>query len=183
MLYYAFLFWRKPFIKGNIVAFSYHKTNEYIAIFIALMTLCVGESVAAHYFLAAIDKTIVWIATLGSIYTILWIWGDFQAIRLNPITVSDEIVELNAGKRWKARIARQMIDEIVDINKKEYLTKRKDYFNMTIAGEPSLIIVLKEPIKVKGLFGITKNCKYIGIFIDELSTFKSQDCLSGFFCP
>ncbi|KAF0248396.1 MAG: putative Membrane Spanning Protein [bacterium] len=174
MLYYAFFFWckPKPSIETNTAVFSYHKNNEYIAVFIGLLTLFIGESFAAHYFLATIDNTIAWIATLGSIYTILWIWGDFQAIRLNPITINNKELKLNSGKRWQVVIARETIDEIIDINKVEHLTNRKDYLDMTVAGEPSLIITLKESIKVKGLFGITRKCKYIGIYVDDLIAFK-----------
>lgn len=181
MLYYAFLFWRKPFIERDTIAFSYHKTNEYIAIFIGLMVLFIGESIAVHYFLVTIDNKVAWIATLASIYTVLWICGDFQAIRLNPITISQEKIALNAGKRWRVVINREMIEEILDINKAEHLTKRKDYLDMTVAGEPSLLIALKEPVKVKGLFGIKRSCKYFGIFVDDLAAFKSQDCLLAFF--
>lgn len=172
MLYYAFLFWCKPNIGINAQAFSYHKNNEYIAIFIALIVLFTGESFAVHFFLATIDNTLAWVATLASIYTILWLCGDFQAIRLNPITINNETLNLYAGKRWKAIIARKSIDQIIDINKAEHLINKKDYLNITVAGEPSLVVSLKEPVKVKGLFGITKNCKYIGIFVDDLMAFK-----------
>jgi hypothetical protein len=172
MLYYAFLFWRKPMLEANTTTFSYHRTNEYIAVFIGLMTLFIGESIAVHYFLATIDNNIAWIATFGSIYTILWVIGDFQAIRLNPISISKETLKLNAGNRWKVTVTREIVDKIVDIKHARALTRRKDYLDMTVAGEPSLLVILKESVRVRGLFGIKRECKYIGIFVDDLATFK-----------
>lgn len=172
MLYFAFFFWRKPFIENNKTTFSYHKNNAYFAIFIGLMMLLIVESIVAHFFLLKIDHTLAWVTSLASVYTILWVWGDFQAIRLNPITINNQELKLNAGLRWQITIPREMIKEVIDISKAGKLTERKDYLSMTVAGEPELVIVLTEPLKAKGLFHLKKECKYIGIFVDDLSTFK-----------
>jgi len=74
MLYYAFFFWckPKPSIETNTAVFSYHKNNDYIAVFIGLLTLFIGESFAAHYFLATIDNTV----------TIKGILADFEGNRV-----------------------------------------------------------------------------------------------------
>lgn len=172
MLYFAFFFWRKPLIESNTTIFSYHKNNAYFAIFIGLILLITVESVVAHFFLAKFDPTLAWVATLASLYTVIWLWGDFQAIRLNPIAINDQELKLNAGLRWQISIPREMIKEVIDINKAGKLTERKDYLSMTVAGEPELVIVLEEPLKAKGLFYLTKECKYIGIFVDDLPAFK-----------
>ncbi|MBK7994735.1 MAG: hypothetical protein IPK14_15545 [Blastocatellia bacterium] len=172
MLYFAFFFWRKPLIESNTTTFSYYKNNAYFAIFIGLILLLIVESIVAHFFLAKFDTTLAWVASLASIYTILWLWGDFQAIRLNPIAINDQELKLNAGLRWQISVPREMIKEVIDISKAGKLTERKDYLSMTIAGEPELVIVLEEPLKAKGLFYLTKECKYIGIFVDDLPAFK-----------
>jgi hypothetical protein len=162
MLYFAFFFWRKPFIENNTTTFSYHKNNAYFAIFIGLILLFTVESIVAHFFLAKFDHTLAWVATLASIYT----------IRLNPITINNQELKLNAGLRWQIIVPREMIKEVIDIGKAGKLTERKDYLSMTVAGEPELVIVLNQPLKAKGLFYITKECKYIGIFVDDLPVFK-----------
>lgn len=172
MFYFAFFFWRKPLIESNTTTFSYYKNNAYFAIFIGLILLLIVESIVAHFFLAKFDTTLAWVASLASIYTILWLWGDFQAIRLNPIAINDQELKLNAGLRWQISVPREMIKEVIDISKAGKLTERKDYLSMTVAGEPELVIVLEEPLKAKGLFYLTKECKYIGIFVDDLPAFK-----------
>ncbi|MBN8725846.1 MAG: hypothetical protein J0M03_23315 [Acidobacteria bacterium] len=172
MLYFAFFFWRKPVIESNTTTFSYYKNNAYFAIFIGLILLLIVESIVAHFFLAKFDTTLAWVASLASIYTILWLWGDFQAIRLNPIAINDQELKLNAGLRWQISVPREMIKEVIDISKAGKLTERKDYLSMTIAGEPELVIALNQSLKAKGLFSITKECKYIGIFVDDLPAFK-----------
>jgi hypothetical protein len=51
--------------------------------------------------------------------------------------------------------------------------KSPDYLSFARAGEARLVIVLKQPVRVHGLFGIDREVSRIGLFLDEVGTFRA----------
>ena len=91
--------------------------------------------------------------------------GDFNALRLHPIVLTGETLHLRSGFRWSVSLR---LSDIVDVRRpKPSDAKSPDYLTFARAGEARLVIALKQPVRVHGLFGIQKEVSRIGLFADD----------------
>lgn len=153
-------------------AFTYHRTSLYLAIFFALLVLIGLETLALHLLIQRWSPLAAWIMTGLSIYSVFWVIGDWNAIRLHPILLSDTVVYLRSGLRWKVTLP---LTDIVAIDKPQRAdAKASDYLSFALAGPPQLVLVLKEAVRVQGLFGMTKEVRRIGLFLDDVVAFRAE---------
>lgn len=45
---------------------------------------------------------------------------------------------------------------------------------LAVVGDPQLVLLLKRPVVVEGLFGIERHVSRIGLFLDDLPAFRSE---------
>ena len=175
MLSYAFLFWRKKqILEKDYLSFSYHKNSGWSAILIVLAFLIIAETIAFHIIIGKWNNIAACLFTVLSIYALLWLWGDYQAIRLLPIILCNDSLHIHIGLRWKAKI---FINNIVDVKRISSELSDKDksnYLKAAIIGEPDFLITLKEPIVAEGLYGLKKKVIKVGIAIDEPDLFEEK---------
>lgn len=153
------------------MAFSYHRRNAYGLMMAAICLLLVVETSLVHLIVRHWSNTAAWILTLASAYTLVWVIGDYHAIRLRPIVLEAERLHLRAGQRWRLSIPYNLIGDIrrpamADV-------KRADYVNFAIAGEPALLLELAAPVEAVGLLGRRKQARYIGLTVDDPKAFQT----------
>jgi hypothetical protein len=172
LLYYAWGGWFKRFKSWNSshLAFSYHRKTGYAAILGALGLILIVETTALHILLQQWSALAAWIFTGLSIYSLLWLIGDYHAQRLHPIVLSETHLHLRAGLRWRAIIPFSDIEAIQTAKPRE--SKAVDYMSFTIFDQPRLMIYLKQPVLVTGLFGIKKRVQRIGLTVDDEGRFR-----------
>jgi hypothetical protein len=172
LLYYACGGWFKQFEgwDSSHLAFSYHRKIGYAAILSALALVLIVETTALHILLQQWSTLAAWIFTGLSIYSLFWLIGDYHAQRLHPIVLSKTHLHLRAGLRWRATIQFSDIGAIEKAKPRE--SKAADYMNFTIFGQPHLVINLKQPVIVTGLFGIKKKVQRIGLTVDDEKQFR-----------
>jgi hypothetical protein len=176
LLYCAVGGWFKQFKRrdSSYRAFSYHRKTGYAAVLGVLVLVLIGETTALHILLQQWNTVAAWIFTGLSLYSLLWLMGDFHAQRLHPIVLSKAHLHLRAGMRWRATIPFSDIGAIQKANPRE--RKAAGYMSLAIFGQPRLVIRLKQPVIVTGLFGITKEVQRIGLAVDDERQF--QEALS-----
>lgn len=172
LLYYAWGGWFKQFKSwdSSHLTFSYHRKNGYGAILGALVLILLVETTALHILLQQWSTLAAWIFTGFSIYSLFWLIGDYHAQRLHPIVLSKTHLHLSAGLRWRASIPFSDISAIQNAKPRE--NKDADYMSLTIFGQPRLVIGLKQPVLVTGLFGIKKKAQRIGLAVDDERQFR-----------
>ena len=69
-----------------------------------LCFLVAAETIAAHIALAMWKPVIAWISTISSVYALVWLAGDAQAIRLYPVAIAGGALRVTIGVRWRAAI-------------------------------------------------------------------------------
>jgi hypothetical protein len=107
-----------------------------------------------------------WIVTTLDIYGLLWLLGDFQALRLRPTRIEDDTLVLNYGLRWRAEIPLSAIAAIEPVHA-EADWKRKSVLKMAMLDEPRLLIRFAEPRTMQGLAGIRRTFDAIAILADD----------------
>ena len=127
--------------------------------------LVVVETAAAHIALAMWSPTVAWISTVSSAYTLLWLAGDAQAIRLYPVAVTGDALRVTVGVRWRAAIPRADIASVVETR-----TVPDGALSLALF-EPTVLVTLRAPITIHGLIGRRRVADRIALTIDDPKAF------------
>lgn len=160
---------RTPRPADGRARFSYHRQGGYALILGFFAFLVLLETTVAHLLLARWSTTAAWVLTVLSVYTLIWLFGDYHAGRLQPIALGATHLHLRTGMRWRVDVPWQQVaglDKIGPVDK-----KAPGYLNLTVIGEPRLALRLKEPVVVVGLLGRTKQAAVIGLSVDDPAPF------------
>jgi hypothetical protein len=123
--------------------------------------LIVVESAATHFLLAMWSPLVAWIATVSSAYMLLWLIGDAQAIRLYPVAISDGMLRLRLGVRWRGQVRLADIAAIAETR-----VVPEGALNLSLM-EPTVLVTLRAPIELRGLLGKTRRGDRIALTIDD----------------
>ncbi len=169
LFYYTFMGWKKPESLDNH-SFTYYQTSGYKNVFVVALFLLPVETFALHYWLATYSTTLAWILTAISIYSVFFILGDRNSIRHRPIKIGLETLHLRIGIRWNTSIH---YDKIKAIELREADELSEKFANLATFGPGNVVIILKEPMKLKGIYGISKNTDRIALSMDNEKEFVS----------
>ncbi len=165
-LYYAFFGWRKRAPEG----FTVHQRSGWPAIAGVFVFLIGIESVAAHLIVQLWSVKAAWIVTALDVYGVLWLLGDYQALRLRPTRIGGDTLVVNYGMRWRITIPLAAIASIDPVlNEDEW--KRKNVLKVAMLDDPCLIIRLKTPHTAHGLAGMTRTIDAVAMLADDDSGF------------
>ncbi|UYO17953.1 hypothetical protein [Bacillus sp. 41-22] len=175
LIYYAFLSWREKVPDGECT-YSYHKKTGAIGVYIMIIHATVIESIGFHYLLHQWNPVIAWILLILNVYAMIYFLAEIQAMRKNPIVVTEEQVIIQIGLGKKVVLPFTQIDNIA-FYKGEPLTAKEekevlDATVMEFIKEPATFeITLKEPVKVQLLYGFTKTVSRVHLNVDEKRKF------------
>jgi len=127
--------------------------------------LVIGETAAMHLLLAMWSPLVAWIATASSVYLILWLIADAQAIRLYPVAVSDATLHVRLGVRWRAAIPLAEIASVTEIQ-----AVPDGAVNLALF-EPTVLVTLRASVLLRGLLGKTRRGDRIALTIDDPRAF------------
>ncbi|MDR4921597.1 hypothetical protein RGU71_12785 [Bacillus thuringiensis] len=171
LIYYAFLSWREKVPEGEYV-YSYHKKTGAIGVYIMIIHATLIESIGFHYLLHQWNPVIAWILLILNVYAMIYFIAEIQAMRKNPLIVTEEQVIIQIGLGKKIVISFTQIDNIA-FYKDELLTAKEgkqvlDATVMEFIKEPATFeITLKEPVKAQLLYGFSKTVSRVHLNVDE----------------
>ncbi|MES5885684.1 hypothetical protein CN971_18460 [Bacillus thuringiensis] len=172
LIYYAFLSWREKVPEGEYV-YSYHKKTGAIGVYIMIIHATLIESIGFHYLLHQWNPVIAWILLILNVYAMIYFIAEIQAMRKNPLNVTEEQVIIQIGLGKKIVIPFTQIDNITFYKGDELLTAKEgkqvlDATVMEFIKEPATFeITLKEPVKVQLLYGFSKTVSRVHLNVDE----------------
>ncbi|MEB9404282.1 hypothetical protein P4J11_18410 [Bacillus cereus] len=171
LIYYAFLSWREKVPTGKSV-YSYHKKTGAIGVYIMIIHATAIESIGFHYLLHQWNPVIAWILLILNVYAMIYFIAEIQAMRKNPLVVTEEQVIIQIGLGKKIVMPFTQIDNIA-FYKGELLTAKEgrqvlDATVMEFIKEPATFeITLKEPVKAQLLYGFSKTVSRVYLNVDE----------------
>ncbi|ANC08389.1 MULTISPECIES: hypothetical protein [Bacillus cereus group] len=172
LIYYAFLSWREKVPEGEYV-YSYHKKTGAIGVYIMIIHATLIESIGFHYLLHQWNPVIAWILLILNVYAMIYFIAEIQAMRKNPLIVTEEQVIIQIGLGKKIVIPFTQIDNIAFYKGDELLTAKEgkqvlDATVMEFIKEPATFeITLKEPVKAQLLYGFSKTVSRVHLNVDE----------------
>jgi hypothetical protein len=108
LFYYALFCWRKT-PDANPRALTFHQRNGWSTILAMIFVLIAAEGLGMHLLLSRWSTNAAWGWTLLDLWAVMWLLGDFHALRLRRTTLDDEAMHLHYGMRWSATIERANI--------------------------------------------------------------------------
>lgn len=173
VIYYGFINWKNTKYAEN--EFTHHKNSGSPAIFGSLILIIVIETFALHFLLAKWNIIATWVLTTLSIYTAIQVLGFAKSLAKRPISINKNSLSLRYGIINEVDIQFSNIEKI-ELSKKP-LNEDKLTKTLSPLGEVeshNVIIYLKETNVLRGIYGIKKEFKTIGLHIDEPSRFYDK---------
>src|SRR5689334_22631681 len=93
----------------TVTPVTVHERSGWGSIVAGLVVLLFFEAIGMHLLVSIWSWKIALLVDAADLYGIVWILGDYRALRLRPTLVSATTIELRHGLRWKATIARDNI--------------------------------------------------------------------------
>ena len=162
LFYYAFASWgRRPHVPVGAIPVVLERNDGLLIGF--GMALAV-ETVALHLFVASRWGPIAaWVLTATSVYTLLWLIGDFRARTLRPPYVTDDTVVIRNGMRADAVVSRDQLIAVERVGWRTLPAKNRDYLDLARPGEPNVVVHFREPVELALLFGRRRRVSRVGL--------------------
>lgn len=100
--------------------------------------------------------------------------ADVRAMRLNPITISSQSINVQYGLQLSCEIPLCDIQAISVIEYKPLTSEQLKAAVTPVVTEPNVLIELHRPIDVSGLFGKCRSVESIYLFLDQPKQFAAH---------
>ncbi|WP_268123164.1 hypothetical protein [Roseivirga pacifica] len=170
LFYYTFAGWRKPKALAQN-EFSSTKSSNYGLIFGFILFILPVETVVLHILLNSFSPILAWVLTGISIYSLFFIFGDRNALRHRPNSVETNGLKLKTGIRWSVFVP---FDQVIRIEYREGDSSEEKFVNLSPFGAGNVVITMKDPIEVNGIYGLKKTTDKLVLSIDQLEELKAQ---------
>lgn len=171
--YYVLFGWLQRFTTSDpsLTLLSHHRASRYGALVGMFGGALLLETIGLHLVIQHWSDTAAWVLTALSIYSLIWLIGDYQAVRLHPHVLSDQQLLIRTGLRWRIDVDWHNIAAVQ--RTPPHRSRRVDYVNAAVEGEPKLVLQLHEPVTARGLFGIQRRVRQIGLTVDDEATLRA----------
>jgi hypothetical protein len=154
--------------------FSYRSARSG-AITSALVAVIAIESAAVHFAVASRLPVLAWVLTLTSVLAVLWLVRDYLALGTGVIRLWDDMLELAIGRRFAMNIPLATIERATAPTFRDLPapgTKHgRDFLNLTKPAAPNVLLVLREPQRVRLTAGVHRHARRITFRLDDAPCF------------
>ena len=163
----------------NVSEYTYSKDTMYGVFLWVILIITMIETPIVHYFLSLWSMKVAWVVTGLTLYGMVWLLGDYKAIKHTPIRVNETHLFIRIGVRSKIDIVLSNIDTISAHVKEE---EKEIYTALVLMPtvEPNIYITLKEKVSIKGLFGSRKMVDKVALYVDEPKDFLNDALEHGY---
>jgi hypothetical protein len=174
MFVFAFASWgRKPFVPTGATGFSYHRKNGYVGLLYAILPLTLVEAIAVDFVVRVHHPVAANVLLAVDLFGALWLLGLARSVQLRPIVVTRDDIRVRNGLQWRLDISRSVIER-VEFGKVPELPKRTPGYLRAAPGRPNALIVLREPLRAHGPYGLTRDVTRISLSLDDLAGFRQS---------
>lgn len=169
VLSYALSGWRrKPDVPEGARSFTVHQKSGWSSVVACILVLIAAESLGAHLLLQLWSRRVAWIMTSLDLYGMLWVLGDFNALRLRPSLVTDDVLQIRYGLRWSLNVSREDIASARPYTAADLEgAGRRHTLRVAMIDEPRDLITLRSVAVARGFAGMRKSVTAIAIRADQ----------------
>lgn len=176
MFYYSIASWKKkPPVGEN--SFTLHKKTGMLAFNIMLIHAIVIETIGIHWWLHGKSLILSIVLLVLNVYSVLYFIADIQIVRLNPLAMKDDRMQISLGIGKRMEIPYDAIKRI------EWFEEAERY-NLKEAGligfiakdmeeaKPNCVLHFRRPLQATLLMGMEKEFNKAAIRLDEPERFR-----------
>jgi hypothetical protein len=171
IFHYAIIGWNPTIEAPKGDRFTYHKENGYYAFFAVILFAVVVETFVLHFFLAQWSNVAAWILTGLSIYSLFFVFGDFNAIRKRPMYFKEDGLMVNISLRWRVFIP---FEQIASVELRSPDAETEEFANFILFTEANTVINLQSELTAQGLYGLKKKFTMLALSMDDRNTFAQK---------
>jgi hypothetical protein len=171
---YGLLWWwrRPPAPSVERGEFSYTEAGGWGALAGVLGALTLVEAPVLHVFAARWSEPAAWLLTASSLYAVLWLWADRNAVRMRPVVLTEDTLRVRAGMRWEADIPLAAVAKVQSVGAGGYRRDRKNDLEIAPGGgDARVLVVLREPLTATGPYGVRKRFRRVAVAVDDPEAF------------
>ena len=150
--------------------FTMHKKSGWTLMALALAVLAIPETVIVHLLVGAWSQTAAWILSVLTVYGILWLVGDANAIRHLPIEIRSDGVLFRLGLRSECFLPMEWISEVRSPSLEDQ--EAEDLVRFSLLGNPNLVVVSTRETVTTNLLGSERKVRRIALTLDEPVQFR-----------
>ncbi len=163
---YAFSFRSRAATEGG---YSYHRRTGYGAVLTAILIAAGFELAAAHVLLRLWSETAALVHLAVSLYGIVWLVGDYRAMRQRPHELDIDGIRLRLGLRWDIEVS---WEEVAAVFRARRPGSDDEYLSMAPIGNPAYIIEFRAPVEAIGPYGLVRKVRRVGLVVDDSAAFE-----------
>jgi len=150
-----------------------HRESSWNVVALGLGLLIVVETLPTHLAVMERAPKVAWVLSALSLYALLWLIGDYQALRLRPCRLDADTLLVRVGLRWKVEVPRAAIAAFTTVRDNAPSRFERGYVRATVFGDPTRLIELRAPIEAIGPYGIMRRVTRIGVSPDDPATWDA----------
>lgn len=165
--YYALVSWRhQAHVPPGALGFHVARAGVVLAV---LAPVLLVETVAVHLLVSRWSDAAAWVLTALSVYTLVWVIGDFRALILRPILLTRDELVVRVGLRCTIRAPYSRIEHIQLASWRDTPPASARTLNMAAPGTPNVVITFREPVTAQRAFGVRMHTTGIGLDVQDPS--------------
>jgi hypothetical protein len=172
ILRYALFSWRETRRHSPEESVTFYRASGWPTVLAVVFLLIAGEGFGAHVLLSRWSLRAAWTFTALDVYSVLWLLGDFQALRLRPATFDGETLRLRFGMRWSAEIEASNILSVTRLAPGAF-PKAPDTLCFSMLDEPRYAVTFRGPVAFRGIAGLERRIRAVGVLPDDSPAFES----------
>jgi hypothetical protein len=154
--------------------FSTHREAAWSSVALGLALATLVEVFPVHVLVHRANPPLAWILTGLSAWGLLWLLGDYHALRLRPIVLEPGALRLRVGLRTRARVPFAAISSVLEVRGDPPPRRARGYARATVFGDPTVVIELGELLDVTGPYGRVTRVTRLGLAPDERARFLGE---------
>ena len=151
--------------------FAYHRRSGYGAVLAAVLMAAALELVAVHFLLRSWSETATLIHAALSVYGVVWLVGDYRAMRRRPHELRTDALRVRYGLRWDLNVP---WNQVASVRRTRQAPAGDDYLNTVPVGSPRYVVELRAPVAATGPYGITRDVRRVGLVVDDPEAFEGR---------
>lgn len=167
ILHSAFTFRRAP--GTQVPTFTHHEELGYGAVAAAFSAIIVIETVVVHLMLRAWSPTVAWILTGLSLYGLLWLLGDYRAMRRRATSLSATTLAIRLGLRWELDVPLSAVERVEIVN--DRAAPGTADLRVSPLRTSNVRLILSAPVDARGMYGIKRHASTIWLQLDQAAAF------------
>jgi len=130
------------------------------------------ETPIAHLLVARWSAAAAAGLTVLSVYSLIWLFGDYRAMRWRPILLGPARLAIRVGLRYRVDVPLEDVAEIAVASWKDAARRAPELLNTAGPASPNVVVTLVSPVRVISSFGITRVAQRIGLLVRDPREFQ-----------